>query len=165
LSIAWAVTEYLHDDPERRAKTLFATHFHELVDIGRERKRVRNYNIGIIERDDRLIFLHRILPGGTNRSYGIQVARLAGLPDPVVSRAKEILANLEKGELDEIGRARLAHHAAEDGNGRRGQLQLFAAAPPHSPMEDELRALDTNGLTPLQALQFLSELKARIERA
>ncbi|MCC6157991.1 MAG: DNA mismatch repair protein MutS [Deltaproteobacteria bacterium] len=165
LSIAWAVTEYLHDVPERRAKTLFATHFHELVDIGRERKRVRNYNIGIIERDDRLIFLHRILPGGTNRSYGIQVARLAGLPDPVVSRAKEILANLEKGELDEIGRARLAHHAAEDGNGRRGQLQLFAATPARSPMEDELRALDTNGLTPLQALQFLCELKARIERA
>ncbi len=106
LSIAWAVTEYLHDRPDRGPRTLFATHYHELVEIARFKNRVRNYNIAVKEWEDRVVFLRKILPGGCSRSYGIQVARLAGIPDAVITRAREILGNLEKKELDPRGRSK-----------------------------------------------------------
>jgi DNA mismatch repair protein MutS len=163
LSIAWAVTEYLHDNPSAQAKTLFATHFHELVDISKEKKRVRNFNIGIIERDNRLIFLHRILAGGTSRSYGIQVAQLAGLPSEVISRAKEILRNLESGELDELGRAKLAARPAEPPGAARGQLSLFGPPRP-SPVEEELIACDPQSMTPLEALNFLAQIHEKAKK-
>jgi len=106
LSIAWSVAEHLHDITG--ARTLFATHYHELPDLARTRSGVRNLNVAVREQNDRIVFLRKILPGSADRSYGIQVARLAGLPSTVVERAKEILANLEKAELNAEGRPALA---------------------------------------------------------
>jgi DNA mismatch repair protein MutS len=105
LSIAWAVAEYLH---KLGAKTLFATHYHELVELAVTMPRVKNYNVAVREWHDQVIFLHKILPGGTDKSYGIQVARLAGLPKEVLARAKEVLANLEEAELSAEGQPKLA---------------------------------------------------------
>ena len=108
LSIAWAVAEYLHDTPGLSPRTLFATHYHELADLARTHARVGNAHFAVREWGEDVIFLRRLLPGAANRSYGIQVARLAGLPAAVIERAREILRNLEGGELDEQGRPRLA---------------------------------------------------------
>ena len=108
LSIAWAVAEYLHETPGLGARTLFATHYHELADLARTKPRVRNAHFEAREWDDRVIFLRRLVEGAANRSYGIQVARLAGLPPVLIERAREILHNLEGSELDEVGRPRLA---------------------------------------------------------
>ncbi|MCB9478929.1 MAG: DNA mismatch repair protein MutS [Deltaproteobacteria bacterium] len=164
LSIAWAVTEYLHDTPGVQAKTLFATHYHELVDLARTKARVKNFNVKIIERNDDLVFLHRIVEGSTNRSYGIQVARLAGLPQDVIERAKEILHNLESGELDELDRPRLAVDPAEPRGAAKGQLGLFAAGSGKAgKLADEVRALDPISLTPIEALNALAKLKAMLD--
>ena len=108
ISIAWAVAEHLHNSAAVKAKTLFATHYHELTDLARTMTGVKNYNILVRERNDRVVFLRRIVPGGADKSYGIQVARLAGLPGEVIDRAKEILANLEEGELGESGQPKIA---------------------------------------------------------
>jgi DNA mismatch repair protein MutS len=105
LSIAWAVAEFLH---KIGAKTLFATHYHELTELAVTLPRVKNYNVAVREWHDQVIFLHKILPGGTDKSYGIQVARLAGLPKEVLERAKEVLANLEEAELSAEGKPKLA---------------------------------------------------------
>ncbi len=161
LSIAWAVTEHLHDNPKVRARTLFATHYHEIVDIAREKTRIKNFNIGIIERDDTLVFLHRILPGSANRSYGIQVAKLAGLPEEVIERAKEILANLESAELDEIGRARISRR--QGAATPKGQLSLFSPSRP-SPVVEELKRIDPMRLSPLEALNVLVSLKDKVDK-
>src|SRR5262249_44085930 len=107
LSIAWAVAEQLHD--RIGARTLFATHYHELTDLAREKPRVKNFCVAVKEARGKVLFLRKLIPGGANRSYGIEVARLAGLPREVLARAHEILANLESGELDEAGRPRLTH--------------------------------------------------------
>ncbi len=108
ISIAWAVAEHLHNQPGVKARTLFATHYHELTDLALTMDGVRNYNILVREKDDTIAFLRKIVPGGADKSYGIQVARLAGMPPGVVSRAKEILANLEEGELAEGGQPKIA---------------------------------------------------------
>ncbi len=106
LSIAWSVAEYLHD--EVKARTLFATHYHELTDLARTRPGVRNYNVAVREWNDQIIFLRKIVPGGADKSYGIQVARLAGLPAAILTRAREILANLEQHELNADGKPTIA---------------------------------------------------------
>jgi len=108
LSIAWAVAEYILENPSIRARTLFATHYHELTEMALTREGVKNFHIAVREWNDRIVFLRRVVEGGTSRSYGIQVARLAGLPEEVIQRAQEILANLERGEFDEVGEPRLA---------------------------------------------------------
>ena len=112
ISIAWSVAEYLHNHAEVKAKTLFATHYHELTDIALALPGVKNYNVLVSEKDDRVVFLRKIVPGAADKSYGIQVARLAGLPAEVVARAKEILANLEDEELSEAGQPKLAQPRA-----------------------------------------------------
>jgi len=117
LSIAWAVAEHLHDAPDLRPRTLFATHYHELTDLARTKARVRNAHFEVREWGDEVLFLRRLVPGGASRSYGIQVAKLAGLPPAVIARAREVLGNLEGGELDEEGRPRLARAAAHAGAG------------------------------------------------
>jgi DNA mismatch repair protein MutS len=162
LSIAWAVAEYLHDTPGLGARTLFATHYHELADLARTHARVSNAHFEAREWGDEVIFLRRLASGAANRSYGIQVARLAGLPDPVIERAQIILGNLEGGELDERGQPRLAgsgEGTADD------QLGLFQTAPPRdarSEREQEALALaedvDPNRTTPLEALDLLSQM-------
>jgi len=164
LSIAWAVAEYLHDTPGLSPRTLFATHYHELADLARTQARVGNAHFAVREWGEDVIFLRRLLPGAANRSYGIQVARLAGLPAAVIERAKEILRNLEGGELDEQGRPRLAGGTGDPA----GQLGLFkTGAPPRDPRDPReqevlaaLRALEPERTTPLEALAALARLRA-----
>jgi DNA mismatch repair protein MutS len=158
VSIAWAVSEHLHDRVE--CKTIFATHYHELVQLADELVAVRNYNVGVREVGDQILFLHRLQPGGADRSYGIDVGRLAGLPASVIGRAREVLALLE-GEAEHLVPA-LA--TVPSRIGRRpppaDQLTLFAAAPPHEVLTS-LRAVDVDTLTPLAALQLVAELVAK----
>jgi DNA mismatch repair protein MutS len=125
ISIAWAVAEHLHNSEEVKAKTLFATHYHELTDLALTMDGVKNYNVLVREKDDRVVFLRKIVPGGSDKSYGIQVARLAGMPRGVVERAKEILANLEEGEFGEQGQPRIARRRGRKGGADRSQLELF----------------------------------------
>jgi len=162
LSIAWAVAEYLHDHPSLRPKTLFATHYHELTELALTKERVKNYNVAVKEWAGEIIFLRKILEGGTNRSYGIQVARLAGLPPKVIDRAKEILSNLEKGELDAMGMPKIATTKISTTKPKpTSQLSLF---PMPDPIRTELKQIKTDQLTPLEALNILDELKKRAEK-
>lgn len=161
LSIAWAVAEYIHDAAHLGARTLFATHYHQLTDLGITKEGVRNLNIAVKEWGDRIIFLRKILEGGTNRSYGIQVAGLAGVPDEVIARAKEILENLERGELDEIGMPRLARRRRGNDKGPSPQLSLFADE--ESLILREMRDLDPMTLTPLESLTLLHQWKERLK--
>ncbi len=124
ISIAWAVAEYLHNNPKAKAKTLFATHYHELTDLALTMNGVKNYNVVVRERNDQIVFLRKILPGAADKSYGIQVARLAGLPGEVIDRAKEILANLEEGEFSEAGQPKLARQKRNKTRDS-GQMSLF----------------------------------------
>jgi DNA mismatch repair protein MutS len=148
VSIAWAVVEYIHNHPSLRAKTLFATHYHELTQLADLLPGVRNYNVAVTEADGTVVFLHKIIPGGADRSYGIHVAQLAGLPRPVVQRATEIMAELEKSSGQAI---RINPHAAQ-------QAALF---PETSPLLDELKDLDVNSLSPIEALNKLFEWQRR----
>jgi DNA mismatch repair protein MutS len=155
VSIAWAVTEHLHE--RTGAKTIFATHYHELTQLADLLPALVNANVAVREAGENIVFLRRLEPGGADRSYGIQVGRLAGLPPSVVERAREILVALEG-----------AHTQHGEGLGRRGahrpasttppdQLSFFAAA--EHPVVDKLRDLDVERLTPLEALNRLAELK------
>jgi DNA mismatch repair protein MutS len=167
LSIAWAVAEYLHDTPGLLPRTLFATHYHELSDLARTKPFVANAHFEVREWGDQVVFLRRLAAGGASRSYGIQVARLAGLPEPVIERAREILRNLEGGELDERGRPRLASGGGGDpaAGGAADQLALFGASAPR-PEESEvlaaLREIDPERTTPMQALELLARLAGRL---
>ena len=162
LSIAWAVAEYILSEEKIGARTLFATHYHELTDLARTKNGVANYNIAVKEWNDQVLFLRKIVPGATSRSYGIQVARLAGLPDQVIDRAKEVLTNLEKAEFDEIGRVRLAEQKTENKKDGSGQLSLFHQSVP-APIVEELKALDLSQLTPLEALNALARLQEKLK--
>ncbi len=151
LSIAWGIIEYIHNHPHLRAKTLFATHYHELTQLADLLPGVRNYNVAVSEADSKVVFLHKIVPGGADRSYGIHVAQLAGLPSPVIQRANEIMAELEKSS----GRAvRISPHAAQ-------QAALF---PETSPLLDELKELDMNSLSPIEALNKLFEWQRKFTK-
>ncbi len=144
LSIAWGIIEYIHNHPHLRAKTLFATHYHELTQLADLLPGIRNYNVAVSEADNKVVFLHKIIPGGADRSYGIHVAQLAGLPAPVIGRANEIMAELEKTS----GRAvKINPNSAQ-------QAALF---PETSPLLDELKKLDVNSLSPIEALNKLFE--------
>jgi len=154
LSIAWAVAEYLHELRGAGVKTLFATHYHELTQLAETFPRIRNFNIAVKEWNDEVIFLHKLVEGGTNRSYGIQVSRLAGIPAAVVERAKAILADIERDGHPQ--------HAAAPDSGRRGkesghvQLELFQKAT--QALIDQLRRLDIARTTPMDALNLLNQL-------
>ncbi|MFP6606555.1 MAG: DNA mismatch repair protein MutS [Myxococcota bacterium] len=167
LSIAWAVAEYLHDTPGLRARTLFATHYHELTDLARTKERVRNAHFEAREWKDEVVFLRRLVAGGASRSYGIQVARLAGLPDAVIERSREILRNLEADELTPEGLPRLA--GTEVGPVDESQLSLGLGESPPSPTRlaeqevlEALRQLDPDETTPLDALLALSDLVRKL---
>ena len=158
LSIAWAVAE--HVATEARAFALFATHYHELTDLAADLPGVGNLHVSAREWKDTVVFLRKIEPGGSDRSFGLQVARLAGLPAPVLLRAREILRNLEQTEFYREGRPRLAHGAdAQPEPGR--QLALFGGRK-EDPLLDELRRLDLDAMTPLEALQLLADVKRRL---
>jgi len=155
ISIAWAVAEHLHATP-LRPLVLFATHYHELTDLARTLERVENHSVAVREWKGEVVFLRRIVPGAASQSYGIQVAQLAGVPAAVIDRARQILANLERGELDEAGRPRLA--GVQD----NPQLGLFAKR--DEALRNELAAIDVNAMTPLDALARLHELSERARR-
>lgn len=158
VSIAWAVSEHLHD--RVGCKTIFATHYHELVQLADELVAVRNYNVGVREVGDQILFLYRLQPGGADRSYGIEVGRLAGLPAPVIARARTVLALLE-GEAEHLvpalAPAMAAAKRSRSALASPGQLGLFVPAELHVAVE-RLRAIDVNTLTPLAALQLMAEL-------
>ena len=158
LSLAWAVAEYLHATPGLRARVLFATHYHELADLAATLPGVRNYHFSCAERGGEILFLRRMEPGAASRSYGIEVARHAGLPAEVIQRASEILSNLEGDEFDERGRPRLAQ-ASDPAN--PSQLGLFEAAP--DPVLEDLRRLEPERMTPVEALVELDRLRRRLE--
>ncbi len=161
VAIAWAVAEHIAD--AIRCRTMFATHYHELAELAGTRDHVANYNIAVSEMGGRVIFLRRLRPGGTSRSYGIQVAKLAGLPEEVLARAREVLANLELDAEDEVGRPRLARDPYAPPAPITGQLSLFGDKTRF--LRDELLGIDPDKLTPLEALTILAELRARAERA
>ncbi len=162
LSIAWAVVEHLHDHPHLRPKTLFATHYHELIELALTKERVKNYNVAVSEWNNEIIFLRKIVEGGTNRSYGIQVARLAGIPQSVIDRAKEILLNLERGELDSMGMPKIARTKHPVGKPKApSQLSLFSQL---DPIRSELKKSAVERLSPLEALNVLDELKKKAEK-
>jgi DNA mismatch repair protein MutS len=159
LSIAWAAAEYIHDFGGRGIRTLFATHYHQLTDLAASREGAKNYNIAVKEWGEKIIFLRKIMAGGTSRSYGIEVARIAGVPADVINRAREILRNLEKGEFDVIGMPRIARGANTVKQSNR-QLSLFMES--EDAIMEELRRIDVSSMTPLDALNKLSELKGKL---
>ncbi len=158
VSIAWAVAEHLHDNAEVAAKTLFATHYHELTDLALTRDRVKNYNISVKEWNDQIIFLRKIVSGGASRSYGIQVGRLAGLPESVIKRAKEILHNLEAGEFVQSGEPRLGASRGKPKKQRSSQMSLFQSDP-NEAIRERLESIDLSCMTPLEAMNALNDLK------
>ena len=157
VSIAWAVAEYLHDSVDHAAKTLFATHYHEMTELVVTRSRIRNFNVAVKEWNEQIIFLRKIVPGGASHSYGIQVGRLAGLPLEVIDRAKEILRNLEKGEYGEEGIPRIAKGKKGRFVTESSQLSLFDAE--DDLLRKRLKDINVATLTPLEALNILDELR------
>jgi len=151
MSNAWAVVEYIHNHPRLRAKTLYATHYHELTELASLLPRVRNYNVAVAEEGDKVIFLHKIVPGGADRSYGIHVAQLAGLPRTVIHRAEEILKELERDSQRSPIRPR-----------RIAEIRQLALFPETSPIIEELKKLDLESMTPLEALNKLYELQRKV---
>ncbi|MCY3555703.1 MAG: DNA mismatch repair protein MutS [Gemmatimonadetes bacterium] len=197
LSIAWAVTEFLHNTPERAAKTLFATHYHELIELASSLDRIANYNVAIREQDDQIVFLRKVMPGGSDRSYGIQVARMAGLPRSVVERARVILADLEDedlapdgvdgayaagdggGGMDGVDGADGTGGAAGVSGGASGRLrgpgparhgkptaespeyQLSLFLPADHPVVEDIKELDLDLMTPVEAMNALYRLQQK----
>ncbi|KAA3657842.1 MAG: DNA mismatch repair protein MutS [Calditrichaeota bacterium] len=160
LSIAWSIVEYLHENKNIAAKTMFATHYHELTELEMIFKRVKNFNVAVKEWGEQIIFLRKIVEGGTDHSYGIQVAKLAGIPSRVIKRAREVLSNLEQNALTPNHKPKIA---AQDGKTQDDiqQLDFFSAM--NSEIINELQMLDIDNMTPLQALQALAELKKKTE--
>lgn len=167
MSIAWAVAEYLHDLDGKGVKTLFATHYHELTRLEKLKPRVKNFNIAVNEFNDNIIFLRRLVPGGTNKSYGIQVARLAGVPDAVITKAKQILASIEQSpdqvvtqDKKQVKKQTKNNHSARSGS-RQQQMDLFAGHD-YDEIIKVLDQTDISTMTPIDALNLIHELKQKI---
>jgi DNA mismatch repair protein MutS len=165
LSIAWAVAEYLHEKEETRAKTLFATHYHELTELALTLKRIKNCHVSVKEWKEDIIFLRKIVPGPSDQSYGIHVAKLAGIPRSVVQRAKEILFNLEKQELDDSGLPKIAYRSPKRHD--KAQMLLFKEEREQEilrEIKEEIETFDISSLSPLAALNFLNQLKEKLKK-
>lgn len=160
LSIAWAVGEYLHESGQHAAKTLFATHYHEMTELARLLPGVKNIQLAVSENAGDIVFLHKVIDGSASKSYGIEVARLAGLPSSVLARAREILQNLEANELDVLGKPKLARHLPSRKKKNDDQPNLFDKA--NENVLDELRNLELDGLSASDALTVLERLKSRV---
>ena len=160
ISIAWAIVEYIHEHPNAHAKTLFATHYHELNDMEQTYSRIKNYNVSVKEVGNKVIFLRKLVPGGSEHSFGIHVARMAGMPKSIVKRAEEILKILETDKRQEEG---IATQSLKQKNGQQAgnyQLNFFQLDDPVlSQVRDEIVHLDVNNLTPIEALNKLNEIK------
>ena len=163
ISIAWSIVEYLHGDSTKGGpKTLFATHYHELTDLALVLKGVKNFNVQVKEWNNEIIFLRKIIPGGADKSYGIQVARLAGLPEKLLRRAHEVLFNLEKSEFDEVGAPKIARSEEEIINPKAEQLGLFLETA--HPAIKQLEDIEPDNLSPRQAMETLYQLKNLIKK-
>jgi DNA mismatch repair protein MutS len=163
LSIAWAVVEELHENPGRRPLTLFATHYHELTELSVSLRRTVNQNIAVREWEDQVVFLRKVIAGAADQSYGIHVARLAGVPREVIERARQVLANLEGGEFTRDGMPRIGRRPEARGSGDPAQMRLFAAEDPVvAEIRARLAAVDVDRLTPLEALNLLAELREKV---
>ncbi|MFM1932587.1 MAG: hypothetical protein RL226_1890 [Bacteroidota bacterium] len=157
ISIAWAIAEFLHENPKAKAKTLFATHYHELNEMAGIFSRIHNYNVAVREVNGKVIFLRKLAPGGSNHSFGIHVARLAGMPQQVLKRAEEVLSRLEQSHASELSSK--AKELASD----QVQLSFFQLDDPVlSSVKDEILATDINTLTPVEALMKLNEIKKMV---
>ncbi|MDD3559607.1 MAG: DNA mismatch repair protein MutS [Melioribacteraceae bacterium] len=160
ISIAWAITEYLHENPKTQAKTLFATHYHELNEMADIFPRIKNFKVEVREINDRVIFLHRVSAGGADHSYGIQVAQMAGLPEFITKRAKEILFNLEDKELtpNEVKKLKKKKFSAD------GDVQISLFEYKDEELRNEISNIPIDNLTPLDALNKLNELKKKLNK-
>ena len=167
ISIAWAIVEYIHEHPRAAARTLFATHYHELNEMARTFPRIRNFNISVRESGNRVIFLRKLVPGGSAHSFGIHVARMAGMPRRIVERAEEILHQLEEDHARGVEDASVCASRSGAGSGKGDgayQLSFFQLDDPVlCQVRDEIRHIDVNNLTPLEALNKLSEIKRIIQ--
>jgi DNA mismatch repair protein MutS len=164
LSIAWAVAEYIHNSPEHSAKTLFATHYHELTELAENLPGAKNYQVLATEREGEVVFLHKLQKGKASKSYGIAVARLAGLPQKVIERAKSVLAKLEKYELAVFSEGKQngvekAVDRAQKGK-MASQFSLFAIT--NENVIDEIREFDVENMSADEARKFLAEIKEKI---
>ena len=158
ISIAWAIVEYLHENPRAKARTLFATHYHELNEMEKNFKRIKNFNVSVKEMDGKVIFLRKLMRGGSEHSFGIHVAEIAGMPKSIVRRANVILKELES---DNAGVGSAGKPTASIAQSREGmQLSFFQLDDPVlCQVRDEIIGLDINNLTPMEALNKLNEIK------
>ncbi len=154
ISIAWSIVEHMHNHPKSRAKTLFATHYHELNELANDLPRVKNFNVSVKELDDKVIFMRKLVPGGSEHSFGIHVAQMAGMPTEIVLRANEILKHMEKDKLPESEREKLVELPTQ-----QFQMNLFEMDPKMERALDILRKIDINATSPVEALLKLNELK------
>jgi DNA mismatch repair protein MutS len=160
LSLAWAITEHLHE--QIGCRTLFATHYHELTQLEESLPRIANWNVAVKEWNDEVVFLHRIVRGGADKSYGIHVARLAGIPASVNERAKDVLAQLEADHRDALDRPTIRTPGTGGGHGSY-QLTLFGFI--DHPLIEQIQKLDLNSMTPIEAMQFLQQARASLQHA
>jgi DNA mismatch repair protein MutS len=157
ISIAWAIVEYIHEHPKFRPKTLFATHYHELNEMEKTFPRIKNFNVSVKEAGNKVIFMRKLIPGGSEHSFGIHVAKMAGMPGSIVKRAGDILKELEGTQKDQA----LSKPVSDIGQRREGyQLSFFQLDDPVlKQIRDEIKNLDINNLTPVEALNKLSGIK------
>jgi DNA mismatch repair protein MutS len=158
VSIAWSIVEFLHNHPKSKAKTLFATHYHELNQLAHDFSRIKNFNVSVKEIDGEIIFLRKLKKGGSEHSFGIHVAHLAGMPNPVVLRANEIMHHLEKDKIRDK-----ANRKIQEVPKNNYQLNMFEADPVLSEIKDLLDKLDINSMSPVEALLKLNELKSKLK--
>jgi DNA mismatch repair protein MutS len=163
LAIARAVIEYIHNNPRLNCRTLFATHYHELTEMPNILPRARNYNVAVSERGDDIVFLHKVVPGGADRSYGVHVAQIAGMPRPVVERAKALLEQLEA----EGGHFRIGDEDAEQNSPKADEPEQFSffemGGGKMNPAVQRLRELEVDSMSPIEALTLLYELKKLVD--
>ena len=155
ISIAWAIVEYIHEHPKAKARTLFATHYHELNEMEKQYARIKNYNVSVKEVNGQVIFLRKLERGGSEHSFGIHVAKIAGMPKSIVNRANEVLKQLEK-DNQGVSTSAVGKTVSNDGY----QLSFFQLDDPVlSQIRDEILNLDVNNLTPIEALNKLNDIK------
>ncbi|MFN5706171.1 MAG: MutS-related protein, partial [bacterium] len=165
ISIAWAIAEYIHDNQKAKARTLFATHYHELNEMASQMPRIKNYNVSIKEMDHKIIFLRKLVPGGSEHSFGIHVAKMAGMPPTVLKRANEILVQLEKQRTEDPSASTGLHSKKRAKiNKAEFQLSMFSIDDPVLiKIRDSVKDLDVNSLTPVEALMKLDEIQKLIK--
>ncbi|MEM9942286.1 MAG: DNA mismatch repair protein MutS [Planctomycetota bacterium] len=160
VSLAWAIVEFLHD--HIGCRTLFATHYHELTELEKDFRGVTNFNVAVKEWDEKIVFLHKIVRGSADKSYGIHVSRLAGVPDWVNRRAEQILERLESSGEQEANREAISNASSARNPNQHGKIQMTLFGPAHHPLVDKIKALDANEVTPIGALQMLHQWKSEL---